>query len=120
MQEYFITRETMKHRTYGIAAYVPPSGYPRMINTNIFQELLALGYVDVTMDIVPRSRKTVMKELSNTLNIIRSNADFQAQRGQTFQMRENITKYNDINNLLDEIQFDEDRLYDLLSSNCLW
>lgn len=113
MQEYFITRETMKHRTYGIAAYVPPSGYPRMINTNIFQELLALGYVDVTMDIVPRSRKTVMKELSNTLNIIRSNADFQAQRGQTFQMRENITKYNDINNLLDEIQFDEDRLYDL-------
>lgn len=113
MQEYFITRETMKHRTYGIAAYVPPSGYPRMVNTNVFQELLALGYVDVTMDIVPRSRKTVMKELSNTLNIIRSNADFQAQKGQTFQMRENVTKYNDINNLLDQIQFDEDRLYDL-------
>ena len=24
MQEYFIMRETMKHRTYGIAAYVTP------------------------------------------------------------------------------------------------
>ncbi len=113
MQEYFIQRETMKHRTYGIAAYVPPSGYPRVVKNNMFQELLATGYADITMDIVPRERKTLMRELSNTLNIIRANAQFQAERGQTFQTRENTTKYSDIDNLLDEVQFDEDRMYDL-------
>ncbi|QTQ40847.1 VirB4 family type IV secretion system protein [Lactobacillus taiwanensis] len=116
MQEYFIMRETMKHRTYGIAAYIPPSGYPRSVDTTIFQEVLSQGFVDITMDIVPHARKTVMKELSNYLNVIQSNADFQAKKGQTFQLRDNITKYNDIDNLLNEIQFDEDRLYDVCIS----
>lgn len=116
MQESFIMRETMKHRTYGIAAYIPPSGYPRTVDTTSFQEVLAEGCVDLTMDIVPHARKTVMRELSNYLNIIQSNADFQARKGQTFQLRDNITKYNDIDNLINEIQFDEDRLYDVAIS----
>ena len=29
MQDEFVMRENMKSKTYGIAAYVPPSGYPR-------------------------------------------------------------------------------------------
>lgn len=113
MQEYFIMRETMKHRTYGIAAYVPPSGYPRMVDTGIFQELLAQGNIDLTMDVVPRERRNIMKELSKDLNVIRSNSEYQQDKGQTFQMRENITKYSDIDNLLDEVQFDENRLYNV-------
>lgn len=120
MQESFIMRETMKHRTYGIAAYIPPSGYPRTVDTTIFQEVLAEGCVDLTMDIVPHARKTVMRELSNYLNIIQSNADFQARKGQTFQLRDNITKYNDIDNLINEIQFDEDRLYDVAISMIIY
>lgn len=116
MQEYFIMRETMKHRTYGIPAYVPPSGYPRMVDTQIFQELLSQGNVDLTLDIVPRERRNIMKELSNSLNVIRSNAEYQQEKGQTFQLRENVTKYNDIDNLLDEVQFDENRLYNLCLS----
>ncbi|MDE7056133.1 VirB4 family type IV secretion system protein [uncultured Lactobacillus sp.] len=116
MQEYFIMRETMKHRTYGIPAYIPPSGYPRAFDSSMFQEVLAEGYVDITLDVVPHNRKTVMQELNNYLNIIQSNADFQAKKGQTFQLRDNITKYNDIDNLLSQIQFDEDRLYDVAIS----
>lgn len=116
MQEEFVMRENMHHRTYGIAAYVPPSGYPRMLDTNVFQELLAQGNVDLTIDVVPRTRRETMKDLSNMLNVIRSNAEFQNQQGQTFQLRENITKFNDIDNLLDQIQFDENRLYNVAIS----
>ena len=116
MQEQFVMRENMKHRTYGIAAYVPPSGYPRMLDTGIFQELLAQGNVDLTLDIVPRTRRETMQDLSNMLNVIRSNAEFQNEQGQTFQLRENIAKYSDIDNLLDQVQFDEDRLYDVAIS----
>ena len=83
MQEYFIMRETMKHRTYGIPAYVPPSGYPRMVDTGVFQELLAQGNIDLTMDVVPRERRNIMKELSKDLNVIRSNAEYQQDKGQT-------------------------------------
>lgn len=113
MQEEFVMRENMKNRTYGIAAYVPPSGYPRMLDTNIFQEVLALGYVDITLDIVPRTRRETMHDLSNQMTVIQANAEFQQSQGQTFQLRENIAKYNDIDNLLDQIQFDENRLYNL-------
>lgn len=114
MSEEFVMRETMKHRTYGIAAYVPPSGYPRMLDTNVFQELQAQGNVDLTLDVVPQARRDTMKELSNQLNIIRANAEFQNQQGQTFQLRENITKFNDIDTLLDQVQFDENRIYDVV------
>ena len=113
MQEQFVMRENMKSKTYGIAAYVPPSGYPRMLDTNVFQEVLAQGNVDVTMDIVPRTRRESMKSLSNILNVISANAEFQNQQGQTFQLRENIAKYNDINTIMDQIQFDENRLFDV-------
>ena len=113
MHEEFVMRENMKNRTYGIAAYVPPSGYPRMLDTNIFQEVLALGYVDITLDIVPRTRRETMHDLSNQMTVIQANAEFQQSQGQTFQLRENIAKYNDIDNLLDQIQFDENRLYNL-------
>lgn len=85
-----LMRENMKHKTYGIAAYVPPSGYPRMLDTGIFQELLAQGNVDLTIDVVPRTRRE--------------------------KLRENIAKYSDIDNLLDQVQLDEDRLYDVAIS----
>ena len=116
MQEQFVMRENMKSRTYGMPAYVPPAGYPRMLDTNIFQEVLAQGNVDITLDIVPRTRRETMKSLSNILNIISANAEFQSQQGQTFQLRENIAKYNDLNNLLDQVQFDDNRLYDVAIS----
>lgn len=116
MQDEFVMRENMKSKTYGIAAYVPPSGYPRMLNTQIFQEVLAQGNVDLTLDIVPRERRSTMRDLSNMLTTIQANADYQNQKGQTFQLRDNISKYNDIDNFLDEIQFDENRMYDVVIS----
>lgn len=120
MQDEFIMRENMKSKTYGIVAYVPPSGYPRMLNTQVFQELLAQGNVDLTLDVVPRTRRDTMHDLSNMLNIIRANAEYQNDKGKTFHLRENIAKYNDIDNLLDEIQFDENRLYDVAISLIVW
>ena len=120
MQDQFVMRETMKHRTYGTPAYVPPSGYPRMLDTNVFQELLAQGNVDLTLDVVPQTRRSSMRDLSNMLNVIRANAEFQNEQGQTFQLRENIAKFNDIDTLLDQIQFDENRLYDVAISMIIY
>lgn len=120
MQDEFIMRETMKSKTYGIAAYVPPSAYPRMLDTQIFQELLAQGNVDLTLDIVPVSRRESMKTLTGMLNVIMANAFYQQEKDQTFQLRENIAKFNDIDNLLDEIQFDENREYSLATSIIVW
>ncbi|WP_265482833.1 VirB4 family type IV secretion system protein [Lactobacillus sp. PV037] len=116
MQEYFIMRETMRHRTYGMPMYVPPSAYPRQVDSDIFQGILAQGNVDLTMDIIPNSRAHSIKKLSNTLNIIEANAEYQSKKGQKFQQRENVTKYNDIDNLLNEIQFDDDRMFDVNTS----
>lgn len=120
MQDEFIMRETMKSKTYGIAAYVPPSAYPRMLDTQIFQELLAQGNVDLTLDIVPVSRRESMKTLTGMLNVIMANAFYQQEKDQTFQLRDNIAKFNDIDNLLDQIQFDENREYRLATSIIVW
>lgn len=113
MQEQFVMRESMAHRTYGMAGYVPPTGYPTNLQTQVFQKLLNEKNVDVTLDIVPRSRRESIKSLSNMLTTIRSNALFQEQQGQANQLRDTVIKYNDIRNLLDQIQVDEDREYDL-------
>lgn len=116
MQDEFVMRENMRSKTYGIAAYVPPSGYPRTLDTTVFQDLLAQGNVDLTLDIVPQSRRFTMRNLSNMLNIIAANAEYQKEKGQTFQERDNIAKYSDIDNFLDQVQFDENRMYDVAIS----
>lgn len=116
MQDEFILRESIGNRTYGIAAYIPPHGYPRMVNTAAFQDILSLGYVDTTLDVVPRTRHESMRELSNLLNVIRSNAQYQEEKGMSYQLRDNIAKYSDIDNLLDELQFDQNRIYDVCIS----
>ncbi len=116
MQDEFVMRENMRSKTYGIAAYVPPSGYPRTLDTTVFQDLLAQGNVDLTLDIVPQSRRFTMRNLSNMLNIIEANAEYQKEKGQTFQERDNIAKYSDIDNFLDQVQFDENRMYDVAIS----
>lgn len=116
MEDEFVMRENMKSKTYGIAAYIPPHGYPRMVNTAAFQEVLSLGYVDTTLDVVPRTRHESMRELSNMLNVIRSNAQYQEEKGMSYQLRDNIAKYSDIDNLLDELQFDQNRIYDVCIS----
>lgn len=116
MQDQFILRESIGSRTYGIAGYIPPHGYPRMVNTAAFQDILSLGYVDTTLDVVPRTRHESMRELSNLLNVIRSNAQYQEEKGMSYQLRDNIAKYSDIDNLLDELQFDQNRIYDVCIS----
>ena len=116
MQDEFVMRENMRSKTYGIAAYVPPSGYPRTLDTTVFQDLLAQGNVDLTLDIVPQSRRFTMRNLSNMLNIIEANAEYQKEKGQTFQERDNIAKYSDIDNFLDQVQFYENRMYDVAIS----
>lgn len=112
-QDEFVMRETLSHRTYGVCVYVSQSGWPRALDTSVFEEVLSEKNVDLTLDIVPRSRQESMKELNNMLNVIRANATFQQEKGQTFQLRENIAKYNDLDNFLDQIQFDENRDYDV-------
>ena len=112
-QDEFVIRENLAHRTYGVVVYVPQSGWPRALDTSVFEEVLSEKNVDLTLDIVPRTRQKSMKELNNMLNVIRANAMFQQEKGQTFQLRENVAKYNDINNFLDQIQFDENRDYDV-------
>lgn len=112
-QDEFVMRESTTHRTYGVPVYIPQSGYPRALDTTVFQEILSEKNVDLTLDIVPRSRQESMKDLNNMLNVIRANALFQEEKGQTFQLRENVAKYNDIDNFLDQIQFDENREYDV-------
>lgn len=119
-QDEFVMRENLAHRTYGVVVYVPQSGWPRALDTSIFEEILSEKDVDLTLDVVPRSRQESMKDLNNMLNVIRANAMFQQEKGQTFQLRENVAKYNDINNFLDQIQFDENRDYDVSLSMIIY
>ena len=92
-QDEFVMRENLAHRTYGVVVYVPQSGWPRALDTSIFEEILSEKDVDLTLDVVPRSRQESMKDLNNMLNVIRANAMFQQEKGQTFQLRENVAKY---------------------------
>ena len=82
-QDEFVMRENLAHRTYGVVVYVPQSGWPRALDTSIFEEILSEKDVDLTLDVVPRSRQESMKDLNNMLNVIRANAMFQQEKGQS-------------------------------------
>src|SRR5699024_3469758 len=50
-QDDFVMRENLAHRTYGVVVYVPQSGWPRALDTSIFEEILSEKDVDLTLDV---------------------------------------------------------------------
>lgn len=108
-----IIRETMEHNTYVTPWAVKISGYPRYIRSGLFNSIQRLGTTDFTIDIVAQSRAKSTKSLNDHQTVVRTNQEWHMKQGNRYQMRENEAKINDIEVLLQQIQFDENRMYNV-------
>jgi len=111
--DIFVSRETVAHRTYGMTMYIVPTGYPRAVDKNFFQSAQATGNTDITVDIQPMKPREAAKFLKAQRTIVSSNSDYQQEKGQTFALKENQNKIQDIDTLSQQNQFDENRLFDV-------
>lgn len=120
MQDRFVMSEAAGKRTYGVAAYVPPSGYPATLDTRVFEDLLDQKCVDLTLDVIPVDRNKSIRDITNFMNVIQSNSDFQTRQGSTFNMRQNITAYNSLDTFLDQVAVDENKAFELSISMIIY
>lgn len=111
--DYIQLRESMVDRTYGICWYITREGWPRFVQNGFFDAIEQLGTTDFTIDIIAQTRKKSTFDLTKMQTIIRTNQEWHMKQGNTYQQRENVAMYSDMENLLNQIQFDENKLYNV-------
>lgn len=102
--DYFTIKQSLGTKTYGRPFYIPPSGYPRLLQTTWFQKLINAGEVDLMVDIHKLTKNDALKMYQRQLTILESNLTVQLARGNKNVIQDTRTKMADINLLMEEVQ----------------
>ena len=102
--DYFTVKQSMGTKTYGRPFYIPPSGWPRMLQTTWFQKIINSGEVDVMVDIHKLTKNDALKMYQKQLTILESNLMIQLRRGNKKVIADTKTKMADLNQLMEEVQ----------------
>lgn len=115
-----IIKQSFSTETHFYPFYISRDGYPRKLQTNWLNDIVASGECDVMIDIqkIPKSLAVKMLQKQNT--ILKSNLFFQRKRGNQDQILDIETKIADNEILAEETQFDENDLYHVSVSGILY
>ena len=102
--DYFTIKQSLGSLTYGRPFYIPPTGYPRKLQTTWLQKIINAGEVDVMVDIHKLKKNDAMKMYQRQLTILESNLTVQLKRGNKKVIQDTKTKIADINQLMEEVQ----------------
>ncbi|MFJ8519428.1 VirB4 family type IV secretion system protein [Lysinibacillus xylanilyticus] len=113
-------KQSFSTETHFQPFYISRDGYPRKLQTNWLNDIVASGECDVMIDVqkIPKSLAVRMLQKQNT--ILKSNLHFQAKRGNQDQILDIQTKIADNEILAEETQFDENDLYHVSVSGILY
>lgn len=111
--DMWVTRETAGHKEYGQNYYVPAAGFPRSLSDGVFSKALASGEVEVSVKMRPHSRSKSRKMFNALSLTLKSNILYQQEHEQLFQLHDNVSKDNDIQNFLAQLQFNENSAIDV-------
>jgi len=115
-----IIKQSLGKNTYFRPFYIPREGYPRTVQTNWLDVLKTSGEVDVSIDIFKIKKNQAIKLLQKQLTMYYSNLSFQQKRGNIDQIQELRTKIEDIEILMQEIQFNENDHYHVSTTGVLY
>lgn len=102
--DFFTIKQSLGTLTYGRPFYIPPSGYPRKLQTTWLQKIINAGEVDVMIDIHKLKKNDALKMYQRQLTILDSNLTVQHRRGNKQVIQDTQTKMADINQLMEEVQ----------------
>lgn len=108
-----IIKQSLGTKTYFRPLYIPRDGWPRKLQTHWLNGLISSGECDVMIDIHKMNKTHAIRSLQRQLTMLQSNLSWQLKRGNIDQINELKTKIRDAEILMDEIQFNENDLFDV-------
>lgn len=111
--DYGVIKQTMGGSGYFRPFYITREGYPRKLQTNWMSSMINHGEIDVMIDIQKTPKTFAIKSLQKQNTILRSSLMFQSKKGNNETIRDLRVKIADNEHLMEEIQFQENDLYDV-------
>ncbi|MBU8908093.1 DUF87 domain-containing protein [Desertibacillus haloalkaliphilus] len=115
-----VIKQSMGTKTYFRPFYIPTDGYPRKMQTNWMDSLISSGEVDVIVDVHKVKKIDSIRSLQRTVTMLNSNLSWQLKRGNIDQINDYKTKIADTEILMEEIQFDNNDLYNVTTAGILY
>ncbi|MEI2356264.1 VirB4 family type IV secretion system protein [Mesobacillus zeae] len=112
-EDYGIIKQSLGTKTYFRPLYIPRDGYPRKMQTNWLYSLTSSGEVDVLIDIHKVAKSDAIRTLQRQITMLQSNLSFQTKRGNIDQVNDLESKILDTNQLMAEIQFGENDMFNV-------
>lgn len=115
-----VIKQSLGTKTYFRPFYIPLDGYPRKMPTNWLYKLTSAGEVDILVDVHKMSTSHAVRLLQQQLTMLQSNLSYQTRKGNIDSIQETQTKIFDTENLMSEIQFSENDLYNVSTFGVLY
>ncbi|MEB7773549.1 VirB4 family type IV secretion system protein [Kurthia gibsonii] len=112
-EDYGVIKQTLGTKTFFRPFYITREGYPRKLQTNWMSGILNQGEVDVMIDIQKTPKTNAVRSLQKQNTILRSSLMYQSKRGNRDVISDLEMKIVDNEHLMEEIQFQENDLYDV-------
>lgn len=115
-----VMKQSLGTKTYFQPFYIPLDGYPRKMQTNWLYKLTSAGEVDILVDVHKMSTSHAVRLLQQQITILQSNLAYQTRRGNIDTIQETQTRIFDAENLMAEIQFSENDLFNVSTLGVLY
>ncbi|MFT9496927.1 MULTISPECIES: VirB4 family type IV secretion system protein [Bacillota] len=112
-EDFGIIKQSLGTKTYFRPVYIPRDGYPRKTVTNWLYNITSSGEVDVFVDVHKVGKSDAVRTLQRQITMLESNLTFQTKRGNIDQINDLTSKIRDTDQLMSEIQFSENDMYNV-------
>ncbi|QCJ45496.1 DUF87 domain-containing protein (plasmid) [Bacillus sp. S3] len=112
-EDFGIIKQSLGTKTYFRPVYIPRDGYPRKMQTNWLYNLTSSGEIDVLIDVHKVGKSNAIRTLQRQITMLQSNLSFQVKRGNIDQINDLESKMRDTDQLMAEIQFSENDMYNV-------
>jgi type IV secretory pathway VirB4 component len=112
-EDYGIIKQSLGSKTYFRPVYIPRDGYPRKMGTNWLYNITSSGEVDIFIDVHKVGKSDAVRTLQRQITMLESNLSFQTKRGNIDQINDLTSKIRDTDQLMSEIQFSENDMYNV-------
>lgn len=119
-QDTGVIKQSLGTHTHFRPFYIPLDGYPRKMPTNWLYKMTSAGEVDILVDVHKMSTTHSMRLLQQQLTTLQSNLSYQTRKGNIDSIQETQTKIFDTENLMAEIQFSENDLFNVSTFGTLY
>lgn len=119
-EDHGIIKQSLGTKTYFRPFFIPVDGYPRKMQTNWLYSITSSGESDVLVDVHKIGKTEAIRMLQRQLTMFESNLSFQVKRGNIDQINDLKTKIFDTEQLMAEIQFSENDLFNVSTLGILY